>query len=58
MALLFHRGTNPFRAEITVKRGVVTVTGKALNAAEKELVSKRIEDIPGVIRIHNRMTIE
>lgn len=58
MALLFHRGTNPFRAEITVKRGVVTVTGKALNAAEKELVSKRIEDIHGVIRIHNRMTIE
>lgn len=58
MALLFHRGTNPFRAEIKVRRGVVTVTGKALNAAERELVSKRIEDVHGVKRIHNRMTIE
>jgi hyperosmotically inducible protein len=58
LALLFHRGTNPFRAEITVRKGVVTVTGKARNAAEKELVSKRIADINGVIRIHNRMVIE
>ena len=38
--------------------GVVTVSGKAKNAAEKELVSKRIEDIHGVQRIHNRMIIE
>jgi hypothetical protein len=30
----------------------------AKNAAEKELVSKRIEDIHGVKRIENRMTIE
>lgn len=58
LALLFHRGTNPFRADITVKRGVVTVSGMAKNAAEKELVSKRIEDIHGVISIDNRMTIE
>lgn len=58
LALLFHRGTNPFRADITVKRGVVTVSGMAKNAAEKELVSKRIEDIHGVKRIQNRMTIK
>jgi hyperosmotically inducible protein len=57
-ALLFHRGTNPFRANITVRNGVVTVSGKAKNAAEKELVSKRIEDIHGVKRIHNRMIVE
>jgi osmotically-inducible protein OsmY len=58
LALLFHRGTNPFRANINVKRGVVTVSGMAKNAAEKELVSKRIADVHGVKRIHNRMTIE
>ena len=58
LALAFQRGTSPFRANITVKKGVVTVTGKAKNAAEKELVSKRIEDIHGVVRIHNRMIIE
>jgi osmotically-inducible protein OsmY len=58
LALLFHRGTNPLRAHITVKRGVVTVSGMAKNAAEKELVSKRIADIHGVISIDNRMIIE
>ena len=58
LVLLLHRGTSPFRTEITVEKGVVTVTGKAKNVAEIELVSKRIEDIPGVVRIHNRMIIE
>jgi hypothetical protein len=37
---------------------VVTVSGMAKNAAEKELVGKRIEDIHGVISIDNRMTVE
>ncbi len=58
LALLFHRGTNAFKTEISVEKGVVTVTGKAKNAAEKELVTKRIEDIRGVKTIHNRMIIE
>jgi osmotically-inducible protein OsmY len=58
LALLFHRGTNAFKTEISVEKGVVTVTGKAKNAAEKELVTKRIEDIHGVKTIHNRMIIE
>jgi hyperosmotically inducible protein len=58
LALLFHRGTNVFRTDISVAKGVVTVTGKAKNAAEIELVTKRIEDIHGVKRIYNRMIIE
>ena len=58
LALLFHRGPSPFVTKIAVVKGVVTVTGKAKNAAEIELVSKRIEDVHGVVRIHNRMTIE
>jgi hyperosmotically inducible protein len=58
LALLFHRGTNPLRADITVKNGAVSVVGTAKNAAEKELIGKRIEDIPGVISIDNRMNIE
>jgi osmotically-inducible protein OsmY len=57
-ALAFHRGTSAFRASVSVVRGVVTVSGMAKNAAEKTLVSKRIEDIPGVVGIDNRMTIE
>lgn len=58
LALTLHRGTNPFRANISVKRGVVSVSGMAKNAAEKELVSKRIGDIHGVVSVNNRMTIE
>jgi hyperosmotically inducible periplasmic protein len=58
LALLFHRGTNAFETKISVKNGVVTVTGKAKNAAEIELVTKRIDDIHGVKSVHNRMTIE
>jgi hyperosmotically inducible periplasmic protein len=58
LALLFHRGTNAFKTDITVEKGVVTVTGKAKNAAEIKLVTKRIEDIHGVKRIYNRMIIE
>ncbi len=57
-ALAFHRGTSPFRVAVTVTRGVVTLSGMARNAAEKELVGKRIEDIRGVISIDNRMIIE
>jgi len=57
-ALLFHRGTRAFKTDITVEKGVVTVTGKAKNAAEIELVTRRIGDIHGVKVIHNRMIIE
>jgi osmotically-inducible protein OsmY len=58
MALLLHRGTHAFTTQITVRKGVVTVTGTAQNAAEKELVTKRIEDVHGVVSIDNRMIIE
>jgi len=57
LALLLHRGTSAFGTQITVREGVVTVTGTAKNAAEKELVTKRIEDVHGVVRIDNRMII-
>ena len=57
-ALAFHRGTSPFRVAVTVTRGAVTLSGMAKNAAEKELVGKRIEDIRGVVSIDNRMVIE
>lgn len=58
LALFFQRGTDPFRVNIAVDRGAVVVTGLARDAAEKELVGKRIEDIHGVVSIDNRMTIE
>jgi hyperosmotically inducible periplasmic protein len=58
MALLFHRSTSFLHTTVTTKRGVVTVGGKAKNAAEKDLVSKLVNDIKGVNKVENEMTIE
>jgi osmotically-inducible protein OsmY len=37
---------------------VVTLYGKASNAAEKDLVNKLANDVNGVKGVKNRMTIE
>jgi osmotically-inducible protein OsmY len=58
MTLLNHRSTSVLNTKIKTKRGVVTVSGKARNTAEKELVTKLVKDINGVNRVRNRMTIE
>ena len=58
MALWVHRSTSVVNTKVETKNGVVTLGGKAKNAAEKELVSKLAGDINGVKRIHNLMTIE
>jgi len=58
MTLLNHRSTSVLNTTVTTKRGVVTVGGKAGNAAEKDLVSKLANDIYGVKSVKNRMTIE
>jgi hyperosmotically inducible periplasmic protein len=58
MALLFHRSTSTIDTKVTTKRGVVTVSGKAKNTAEKNLVAKLANDINGVKSVTNLMTIE
>jgi hyperosmotically inducible periplasmic protein len=58
MALLFHRSTSALQTKVETKHGVVTLGGKARNAAEKDLVSKLVTDIKGVKSVNNRMTIE
>ena len=58
MALLFHHSTSVLNTAVTTKRGVVTVGGKAHNAAEKDLVTKLVEDINGVKTVKNLMTVE
>ncbi len=58
MTLLYHRSTSGINTSVTTKRGVVTLTGKAKNAAEKDLASKFANDVNGVTSINNRMTIE
>jgi hyperosmotically inducible periplasmic protein len=58
MALVIHRSTGVLRTSVTTNDAVVTVSGKALNIAEKELVSKVIEDVDGVKSVVNEMNIE
>jgi hyperosmotically inducible protein len=58
MALLFHRSTSALHTKVETKHGVVTLSGKARNAAEKDLVSKLVNDVKGVKSVKNQMTIE
>lgn len=58
MTLLYHRSTSALNTSVTTNRGVVTLTGKAKNAAEKDLAAKYVSDVNGVKSVNNRMTIE
>src|SRR5660397_730 len=57
MALLLHRSTSALRTEVTTTNGVVAISGTAKNSAEKDLVTKLVEDIKGVKSVHNEMII-
>jgi hyperosmotically inducible periplasmic protein len=58
MALLLHRSTSALHTSVVTKSGVVTLSGKAGNAAEKNMVSKLVNDITGVKRVKNKMTVK
>jgi len=58
MTLLYHRSTSALNTSVTTNNGVVTLTGKAKNAAEKDLATKYVNDVNGVKSVKNRMTIE
>jgi len=55
--LMAHRSTSALRTKVHTVEGVVTLTGTAKNAAEKDLVTKLVSDVNGVLRVDNRMTI-
>ena len=57
MTLLYHRSTSAVSTKVKTKNGVVTVSGKAGNAAEKDLVAKLAGDVHGVKKVTNRMTV-
>jgi hyperosmotically inducible protein len=58
MALLYHYSTSAINTKVETKRGVVTLYGKAGDAAEMNLATKPANDIYGVKGVKNRMTIE
>jgi hyperosmotically inducible periplasmic protein len=58
MALLLHRSTSVLNTSVATKYGVVTLSGKARSAAEKDRVTKLVKDIKGVKNVKNRMIID
>jgi osmotically-inducible protein OsmY len=58
MALLFHRSTSILNTQVETNEGVVTLSGKARNGAEKDLAAKLVTDINGVKSVVNNMTID
>ncbi len=56
--LLFHKSTHALATRVATKHGVVTLHGEAENAAEKTLVTKLAEDIEGVRRVNNQMSVQ
>ena len=57
MTLLYHRSTSALNTSVTTNNGVVTLSGKASNAAEKDLATKFAIDVNGVKSVKNQMTI-
>jgi osmotically-inducible protein OsmY len=58
MTLLYHRSTSALDTKVATKNGVVTLSGKAKNEAEKNLATKYVEDVHGVKSVKNLMIIE
>jgi len=55
--LLFHRNVNASGTTVAVKDGVVTLTGVALNNAQKDLTAEYAKDIDGVKSVNNELTV-
>lgn len=56
--LLYHRSTSGLSTKVETSDGVVTLSGVAKNAAEKELAVRYANDVKGVKKVVNNMTIE
>ena len=56
--MLLHRSTRVLKTHVETDNGVVTLTGTARNLAEIDLVTKLVNDVNGVAKVNNRMTIE
>ena len=58
ITLLSHQSTSAMNAKVETKRGAVTLSGKASNAAQLSLATKFAGDVTGVKSVTNRMTIK
>ncbi len=57
MALLSHHSTSAFKTGVATNDGVVTLSGETTSAAGKDMVGKVANDVNGVTKVINNMTI-
>jgi len=55
--LFYHRSTSALNTSAATKDGIVTLSGKAKNAAEKDLAEKLVGDVRGVKTVVNNITV-
>lgn len=58
MVLATHRATSAVKTAVEARDGVVSLTGIAANGAEKDLVTKLVIDVHGVIEVKNMMVVK
>lgn len=56
-ALVFHNNVNASNTEVSVKDGIVTLKGKAVSQAQKELTTEYAKDVEGVKGVKNEMML-
>lgn len=56
--LLLHRNVSASKTTVSVKDGIVTLTGEASSMAQKDLTTEYAMDIDGVKSVDNQMTIK
>ncbi len=57
IVLIMHRSVNGFNTTVSSKEGKVTLTGEAINAAQKQLTTEYAKDVEGVTKVNNEMTV-
>jgi len=55
--LFYHHSTSALSTNVVTKDGIVTLSGKARNAAEKDLAEKLVSDVQGVNKVVNNITV-
>ncbi|RJP79603.1 MAG: BON domain-containing protein [Desulfobacteraceae bacterium] len=55
--LLYHRSTSTLKTTVETKDGVVSLGGKAGNATVRDLTTKIVNDVHGVNKVINNMTV-
>jgi len=56
--LMYHRSTSGLNTKVETNNGVVILSGKAKNKAEKDLATKFVSDVHGVKKVVNKMTAQ